>query len=980
MRISNIRKIVFSLLFALTAVLFTTSYVYAANKANKLVIHYFRYDENYTGFNVWLWEKEPGDLGGKQFDFKNDQIGDYGAYIEIDLNSEGYSETTLFGIIIKQGGWEGYREPGGDRFFSLSDMEVTNNTINAYLVEQDINIGLSQDDLDNGIPNYEAKILSSYFTKTNGITATFSHDVVSYKVLEENNILFQGSDIGKTLNIDLENINVDLQKPYTLEVTFESGTTTSRIISIQNLYDTESFADAFTYTGDLGLIYGEDKSTFRLWAPISESVVLNLYNQGHPNYDKLGNPSLENDPVQTVPLEKIENGAWEAVVSGDLVNMYYTFSVTNYGITNEVTDPYSYSTGVNGIRSMVIDFGQTNPENWSYNSRPNTITNLTDYIVYELHVRDLTTHSSWNGTEEYRGKFMGFTESGTTYETEDTLVSTGLDHIVELGVNAVQLLPIFDFGYIDEARLALEPSYNNKFNWGYMPYHFNTLEGSYATNPFDGNVRVNEFKQLVQSLHNNDIRVIMDVVYNHTGESETSNFHKIVPGYYHRLTDEGGFYNGSGTGNETASDRSMVSKFMVDSVKFLAEEYNLSGFRFDLMRLHDVDTMLEIERVLHEIDPTIVIYGEPWDAGGSPISEDIAAGKENIYRMGTVGAFNDNTRDAIKGSVFQANEGSWLQGNNPENHVENIKYGIAGGTDHPQVNVDKWHLSPERTINYVSAHDNNTLHDKLRLTGVSGIRLERMQVQANAMILTSQGIPFLHAGVEFLRSKPAVDGGFDENSYESPDEVNQMRWDRKARNNHIFEYYKALIQIRKHYPQFRYNDSDDVINNLTFLETTDASIIAYQINHPTLPSVVVIHNGNKVSLAQVTLPSGKTFRQLTSLDSFNLLDNSKLENSAFALMNTSVILIENKSKDNVSLKQDVVTINKGDSFNPLSNVNYNSNTQKVYTSSFYNTNVSGTYLITVLIVDSNGNFIPLNYNLVVSGGKFNFNIKGDVTL
>ena len=256
-----------------------------------------------------------------------------------------------------------------------------------------------------------------------------------------------------------------------------------------------------------------------------------------------------------------------------------------------MTDPYAYTTGANGLRGMIVDFDALNPVGWEYGKRPDTIKNLTDYIIYELHVRDLTTHQSWNGNDSYRGKFLGLTQKGTTYSKDGVTVSTGLDHIVELGVNAVQLLPIFDFGYVSEVEAFQNPNYAKIFNWGYMPYHFNTLEGSYATNPFDGRTRIEEFKRVIDAFHKENVRVIMDVVYNHTGESETSNFHRIIPGYYHRLSAEGGFSNGSGTGNETASERAMVQKFMIDSILFWVHEYNLSGFRFDLMALHDVATM-----------------------------------------------------------------------------------------------------------------------------------------------------------------------------------------------------------------------------------------------------------------------------------------------------------------------------------------------------------------------------------------------------
>ena len=831
------KKISILLLSLLFTAFLGTGIVAASNKANKLRIYYYRYDNNYDEFNVWLWEKEPQSRDGKRIDFTNEQVDPkYGAYIEVDLTDE-YKDATRFGLIIRKGDWGGYREPGGDRFLEVSEMELKNNTISAYIVEQDLNIGMSQDDLDNNIPNYAAKVLSASFDINYNIKARSSHAFEKYNIYENGKTIKTGTSDTTSISVGISNMS--LQNKYTVEFVYEDNKTAEKIVDIEKLYDTDAFIKEFSYDGDLGVIYNENKSIFRLWAPISDDVKLNLYKQGHPNYNSKGEKSDELKPYETIEMEYINNGVWEATVNKDLANTYYTFDVTNYGIANEVTDPYSYSTGANGLRSMVVDFEGTNPENWVKNNRPDNVKNYTDYIPYELHVRDLTVHESWNGSEENRGKFLGFTEQGTTYTKDGITVSTGLDHLTELGVNAVQLLPIFDFGYLDEVEMALNPDYDNTFNWGYMPYHFNTLEGTYSTNPFDGASRINEFKQLVAALHENDMRVIMDVVYNHTGESETSNFHKIIPGYYHRMNDEGGFSNGSGTGNETASERSMVRKFMVDSLKFLTTEYNLSGFRFDLMALHDVDTMQLIAEELHKIDPTIIIYGEPWDAGGAKLDPKLAAGKDNLKDIDNVGAFNDATRDAIKGSVFVESEGAWLQGENSNNHVENIKYGIAGGVNHDQVSANKWHLDPNKTINYVSAHDNNTLHDKLRLTGVKNdITLEKKQIQANAMILTSQGVPFLHAGVEFMRSKP-TDTGYDENSYQSPDSVNQLRWDRKATYIDVFEYYQSLIAIRKAYPQFRMSKAEDIQKYLRFDINSNSDVISFKINIPNMPEVIV---------------------------------------------------------------------------------------------------------------------------------------------
>lgn len=953
-----------------------------ANTNNmKLVVHYYRYDNNYEGFNFHLWEKAPKDMPGKDFEFFENDIDEFGAFREVNLSEENLTETTKFGIIIKKGGWEGYREPGGDRFFEVSKMQVKDNKIHAYFVEQDLNIGLSDDDILNNIPDKRPKILTTYFEKNLDVKINLTSIANKVEVLEDDILISTLIEENKNLTLKI-NKEIDLVKSYKVKAYFDDNVISVKDISIHNLYDTTIFEDNYTYDGKLGITYQENKTIFRLWAPLSSNVVLNLYNQGHPKYNNKGEKSEEITPYATYPLNKIEKGAWEIILDGNLANKYYTFSVTNQGITNEVTDPYSYSTGANGLRSMVVDFNNQNPIGWNYNDRPNNVVNLTDYIVYELQVRDLTTHSSWNGSEENRGKFLGFTEDNTTYTNkEGTTVTTGLAHLKELGINAVQLLPIFDFGYVDEAEMATNPLYTNTFNWGYMPYHFNTLEGSFSSNPFDGNKRINEFKQLVQTLHNNDIRVIMDVVYNHTGESENSNFHKIIPGYYHRLNSSGGFSNGSGTGNETASERSMVRNFMLDSIKFLATEYNLSGFRFDLMALHDVETMKQIEEMLYEIDPTIVIYGEPWDAGGAAIDSSNAAGKNNIKEFNNVGAFNDNTRDAIKGSVFEQKDGAWLQSAKPENHVENIKYGITGGVNHPQVNVDKWHLSPNRTINYVSAHDNNTLHDKLRLTGIKNDeKVAKMQIQANAMILTSQGIPFLHAGVDFMRSKPLESGGYDDNSYESPDSVNQLRWDKKASNVMVFEYYKALISIRKNYQQFRINNANDIINHLRFVDTKNPNIIHFEITLPNMPKVIVVHVGDVTIPYTFKFNDSNKYKVLTTYTDASVFGVDIVDNKSTILMNTSQIYIENKDIAKVKVKKQNVTIKENSNYDVLDNIKIDLDKYDVIYKSTFDSSKQGKYLINILVRDKEGNLLKLEYYLKVGKDYSDVKIKGEITV
>lgn len=947
----------------------------ASTSPTSIVIHYYRYDDTYTNFNFWLWQKAPTDTGGIKHNFIPTQKDEHGVYLEVDLTASAYAGATTLGIIIKQGEWDGYREVGGDRFIQLSTVEVIDGKYHAYFVEQDLNIGTSTVDLENNIPDYRPKILSAAFTTSRKIQVSLTHVPFGLWELYQDDVKTNTENANsKQFSITLET-DADISKVYTLKVAFEGGLISSRVVSIEKLYDTPQFESAFTYTGRLGVSFEDSSTVFRLWAPLSQDVKLNLYNQNHPNYDNTGNPSNEPTPYQSVTMEKIEFGAWEAIIPGDLTGKYYTFTVSNNGVANELTDPYAYSTGANGLRGLVVNFDSINPEGWVSQSRPNTVTSFTDYIIYELHVRDLTVHSSWQGTEAYRGRFMGLSESGTKYTNKGVTVSTGLDHIAELGVNAVQLLPIFDFGYVDEVQVATNPNYKNRFNWGYMPYHFNTLEGSYSTNPFDGTVRIKEFKEAVMAMHKKDLRVIMDVVYNHTGESSTSNFHKIIPGYYHRMNSTGGFSNGSGTGNETASERPMMRKFMVESVKFWAEEYNLSGFRFDLMALHDYETMNEIKDMLAEIDPTIVVYGEPWNGGSTPLPASLAADKGNIKNMPEVGAFNDVTRDAVKGSVFNQNEGGWIQGNATDYNVQSIKYGIMGGVDQGLSQVSEWHLSPIKTINYVSAHDNNTLYDKIRLSGVSLKNAESLQIQANAIILTSQGIPFLHAGVEFMRSKP-LSSGYDHNSYESPDSVNQLRWDRKVTYKHIFEYYKDLIQIRKDYQNFRLDNSADILNKVTYLPTDQGlKAIAFKIaGDDQNPEIIVIHSGKITGSTTVTLPQDKTYKVLTDIEVSNPDGVRTVSGVVSVLGNASMILVEETNP--ITIKKPLVTISKGERFNPESNIVKNDKDAEIHYSSFHNNKVPGFYAVTVVVKESFGKVTYYNYMLRVTGSRFDVVLGG----
>lgn len=600
--------------------------------------------------------------------------------------------------------------------------------------------------------------------------------------------------------------------------------------------------DAYpVYDGpDLGLTYAPASSTFRVWAPTAEQVTLRLFEKGAGGL-----------PVQTNEMLPAENGTWLATIEGDLVGKFYTFQAKiNAAWLQETADPYAKATGVNGIRAQIVDLDQTDPEGWENDTKP-AFVSKTDAIIYELHIRDLSIHPQ-SGIQQ-KGKFLGLAEAGTKGPGG---VSTGLDHIKELGVTHVHLLPCFDFLSVDETRLD-----STQFNWGYDPQHYNVPEGSYSSNPFDGQVRIREFKHLVKTLHENGLRVIMDVAYNHTGATENSVFNQLVPGYYYRQHTDGSFSNASACGNETASERTMMRKFMLESVKYWAEEYHIDGFRFDLMGIHDIETMNQVSEVLHKVDSNILLYGEGWTAGSSPLPDSLRALKLQTYQLNKIAAFSDDFRDGLKGHVFTATDAGFVSGK--PDQQENIKFGIAASLQHPQIAYDKvtyskgpWATEPHHTINYVSCHDNHTLWDRLELSAPKVSIQERIHMHqlALAAVLTSQGISFLHAGSEFLRTKNG-----EENTFRSPDSINQLDWARKLQYRKVFDYAKSLIALRKAHPALRMTTAEMVRTHLQFLETGSTHVVAFRLtdhaNGDTWSEIVVVLNSSK-ERAEVKVDTG----------------------------------------------------------------------------------------------------------------------------
>lgn len=570
-----------------------------------------------------------------------------------------------------------------------------------------------------------------------------------------------------------------------------------------HFYDTPDFEASFTYHGnDLGVIWTKDNTKFRLWAPTADAVSVKLYTGGNPTvYDLL----------KQIPMERDVSGTWITQVSGDLNGVYYTYLVTLGDQTVESCDPYAHGVGVNGFRSMVLDLASTNPEGWEYDTDPHAGNAVTDAVIYELHIRDMSAHRS-SGIRQ-KGKFLGIVEPGTRVSRS---IPTGLDHLIDLGITHLQLLPVFDYGSVDESN-PQKP----QFNWGYDPVNFNVPEGSYSTDPFNGAVRVREMKQMVKSLHDHGISVVMDVVYNHVFDAKNFCFNRIVPDYFSRIS--GGVYaNGSGCGNDTASERPMVRKYIADSVCYWADEYHIDGFRFDLSGLLDVDTINETIHRVHQHHPNVIFYGEGWNLPTTTVKDCNLAVQSNAHLTPEFAYFNDTLRDSLRGSVFSGTAKGFITGSGDfRGELESCFRGLCS-----------WCRSPKQTVNYVSCHDNNTLFDRIALAAPdAGFEAHvRMNKLAAAFYLTAQGIPFLQAGEEMLRSKPNPKGGFVENSYRSPDSVNSIKWNLLKQKPYwdTFAYYKGLIAFRKAHPVLRMTSVFDVLSNLIPIHCDHPQILAFQ--------------------------------------------------------------------------------------------------------------------------------------------------------
>ncbi len=623
---------------------------------------------------------------------------------------------------------------------------------------------------------------------------------------------------------------------------------------------------------DLGVFWSPEKTVVKIWAPTAKIVELRLYKDGDFG-----------DPFHKTNLQPSGNGTWSTILKGDYERKFYTFKVNDGESLDEVPDIYARCVGINGKRGMIYNPAKTNPGNWENDKRPH-FEHFTDIIIYETHVRDFSIDED-SGIQN-RGNYLGFTETETKTKNN---ISTGLQHLIELGITHVHLLPVNDFFNIDEERPI------EKYNWGYDPYHYNALEGSYSSDPFNGAVRIKEFKMLVQALHKNGIGVILDVVYNHTFFAKESVFNQTVPGYFYRQKRDGSFSNASGCGNEIATERAMVRKFIIDSLKYWATEFHVDGFRFDLMGIFDIETMNMIREELEKSNPGLFLYGEGWTADASPMPEDLRALKHSMAKLPGIAAFNDDFRDALKGTQNTIKSKGFISG--LDLREEAVKFGIVAATYHPQIVYEyvetskkPWAAQPGQCINYVTCHDNFTLWDKLKLAvpKATDIEKRKMVKLAGALVLTSQGVPFLKGGIEFCRTKRG-----DENSYKSPDSINQFHWDRKEECFDVFEYYKKLIQLRKNHPAFRMQTTELIQKNLNFCTQYQLGIVSYCIDGKSIGDswgkIIMIFNGQN-NTASIALPEGK-FRQVAKGGEINEMGIGELISDEVKVEGISMVIL-----------------------------------------------------------------------------------------
>lgn len=793
-----------------------TPKAFAANGVT-IKLHYERSDGNYAGWDVWFWPD--GGNGGSAYSFAEENG-------EMVATYQAEPGVVKVGYIVRYGGdaWSAKDIPE-DQFIDIAG--VVSGTIHLYVKSGVKNSDwIPGDDVVMGVTVVAAKYRTSdgiVLVKMSSKLTAYSNDTFTVTGAEGKVPVTEVKEVDNYYYLTVGELNPF--GSYTL--TFDD---TEFSIQMPDFYSDETFESQYTYTGDdLGAVYTAEKTTLRVWAPTALGVTVNLYTNG--------DPAAQPQPVKQVPMTKDVNGTWVAELSGDQNGTYYTYLVDLGGKLAEACDPYARTTGVNGQRAMILDLDSTNPEGWDKDADPHAGESITDAIIYELHVRDLSSDSSSGIT--HAGKYLGLIETGTKNSNG---IPTGLDHIKDLGITHLHLLPVYDFGSVDETGKG------SQFNWGYDPVNYNVPEGSYATDPYNGEVRVSEFKQMVKGLHDNGISVVMDVVYNHVYSAGSFCFNQIVPGYFSRPNS-----NASGCGNDTASERAMVSKYIVDSVKYWADEYHIDGFRFDLVGLIDTQTINAIIEEVHKTHPNVIFYGEGWTMSTNVTKTGYTMTTQaNSSKVPEFAFFNDTIRDLLKGSVFDKGTGFVSGATGKEAALRDCFKGHVS-----------WCRTPTQTINYASCHDNNTLFDRIVISTSGASRQDqiRMNNLAAAIYMTSQGVPFLQAGEEMLRSKPNGDGTFNENSYSASDAVNSLKWDdlNSEEYRNVYNYYKGLIAFRKAHPALRLTNAADVSSSVEEVTGLNANVVGFRIaggiNGETAKNLFVVFNANN-SAQSVTLPEG----------------------------------------------------------------------------------------------------------------------------
>jgi len=827
---NNKRK---TLIIFLVAILVMTEFLFllpnlhtfAQSDRTKVIIHYAKNPSDNLKWKMWLWPDKPDKKDGDEFDFTSKDS--FGQVCETEFDGE----LNKVGFIVNTDDWE--KDTKSDRFidkfnngvgevwlkggdpkvyYSLAEANaptsalVANNVINKpnkFLVAK----------LDNMNSINIATNVSFPFIAggTNGITVKADGKVLNINKITSNEVKDGITTVAK---IELTD-NVKLNQTLTVS----KKDFTEKEVAFGDVFGSTSFEKMFTYEGnDLGNTYSTSKTSFRVWAPTANEVKLVTYRKWN---DKSG--------VET-NMKKSENGTWTFDLNGDHNGILYTYKVNIKGVWNDAVDPYARSVSANGDKGAVVDLNKTDPKIWKPNEKPNFM-NLNDAIIYELHVRDFSIDK--NSGIKNKGKFLAFTETGTKGADGNP---TGIDYIKSLGITHVDLMPIFDYSTVNEI------SSKAQYNWGYNPKNYNSPEGSYSSNPYNPVTRIKELKEAVQSLHDNGLRVNMDVAYDHMYSSNDSNFNKIVPGYYFRLNENGTNVNESGFGNTIASENAMARKFIVDSVVYWAKEYNLDGFNFESMGLIDVKTMNEVRKKLNSIDPSILVMGDGSDKG-TTLSPQAKATTKNLAQMPEIAQFNDEIRDGLRGSVFDSKAKGFVNGK--AEAETDIKKGIVGGINYSSI-IKTWgNVEPVQVVNYAESNENNTLWDKLLLTNPKDNveTRKKMHKMADSMILTSQGIPFMQAGQEFLRTKAGV-----KNSYKSSDNINKLDWTSEYKNIETVDYFKGLIALRKAHPAFRMTSADMIKKNLKFL-VVPQNVVAYEMNYnanmDTWAHIVVAFNANR---------------------------------------------------------------------------------------------------------------------------------------